>query len=179
MGEIVLPEPVRPLAGLLADDRETLVSIIATLSAEWGSVNRQSPVRLFDYTRYYEKEMGRELWRQYVVFEGLYPAEHLVKWKQWSNELEVRFGLNGRRGRRVNIDPGYLAPGKLVLASTKDYAHRLYLDHGIYAEITLKIEKNKFTSWPWTYPDYAGMVLFFDEAYQDYLIALKQAKPAN
>ncbi len=177
MGDIVVPEPVRPLAGLLCTVPEELALILSALSRLWGAINRQSQVQPFAYTRYYESEMGPDLWRQYVVFDGLFPSERLVEWKRLTNDMEQRFGLNGRQGRRVNIDPGYLAPGKLVLASTKDFAHRLYLGQGIYGEITLKIEKRKFTSWPWTYPDYADMAPFFDEAYQDYLTALKSARP--
>ncbi|HOK40243.1 MAG TPA: DUF4416 family protein, partial [bacterium] len=57
--------------------------------------------------------------------------------------------------RQVNIDPGYINLAKLVLVSTKDYSHRIYLSNGIYAEATLFFRHNQFETFPYTYPDYA------------------------
>ena len=56
--------------------------------------------------------------------------------------------------RPLNLDPGYITPAKLVLASTKDHAHRIYLRDGIYAEVTLSFRGRKWQPLEWTYPDY-------------------------
>lgn len=173
MGDITSPELVRPLAGMLVNQPDALAQLITVMQTWFGQVIKATPLFRFDYTTYYQAEMGGNLFRQYVVFEKLLPAENLADWKIASNQLEQDAGLNSEQGRLVNIDPGYLAPGKLVLASTKDHGHRIYLRKGIYAEITMKVEKKKFVTWPWTYPDYADQTSFFNEAYQDYLRAIK------
>jgi hypothetical protein len=113
----------------------------------------------FDSTDYYELEMGEGLRRQFVSFEKLIDPGELAQQKLLSNELErgicYECGLPPDQ-RRVNLDPGYLSLSKLVLATTKDYSHRLYLRDGIYAESTLHYEDGRWMGWPWTYPDYAG-----------------------
>lgn len=162
------PPAVRPLTGLLAGRTELLQAAGRELEIFFGPLKQSSaPVR-FIQTDYYAREMGPDLWRQFLVFERLRAPEELAAWKLAAKELEQRLGLDPRR-RCVNIDPGYLAPGKLVLASTKDYAHRLYLREGIYAEITLKIQSGRFHPWDWTYPDYIEAIPFFNQAYSDYL----------
>lgn len=174
MGIIQIVPPVKPLAGLLAADREQLAGARAELTAQMGPVARETePVR-FEQTDYYTPEMGPGLWRQFLVFETLRDPEGLADWKRASNALEIRLGLNERRGRRVNVDPGYLAPGKLVLASTKDHMQRIYLRDGIYAEVTLRIQQGRFATWEWSYPDYAAARDFFDEAYREYLLQLRE-----
>ncbi len=168
MGKLTTPPAVRPLTGLLAGQKELLQTVGRELVLCFGPLEQAStPVR-FTQTNYYAREMGKDLWRQFLVFKRLQAPEKLAAWKLAANELEHRLSL-GSHGRRVNIDPGYLAPGKLVLASTKDYAHRLYLRDGIYAEITLKIQGGCFHSWEWTYPDYIEAIPFFNQAYTDYL----------
>jgi len=129
----------------------------------------------FLHTAYYQREMGPDLFRQFLVFSSLRDAGELARWKHAANELEARWEPGERGGRRVNVDPGYLAPGKLVLASTKDHEHRLYLAEGIYAEVTLRIRAGRFQPWPWTYPDYAQQCEFFDRVYREYLADLKTA----
>jgi hypothetical protein len=114
--------------------------------------------------------MGPGLLRQFLVFPALLSPDGLADWKIAAIALEATLGCSlDSAGRRINIDPGYLAPGKLVLASTKDHQHRIYLRSGIYAEITLRIRNNRFMTWEWTYPDYAEAVPFFNQAYQAYL----------
>jgi len=77
----------------------------------------------------------------------------------------------------VNVDPGYVSLGKLVLASTKDHAHRLYLDRGVYGEVMLTYQQGCFRPWPWTYPDYAsdGYCAMFGEIRECYKAQLRGA----
>ncbi|MBN1595222.1 DUF4416 family protein [candidate division FCPU426 bacterium] len=177
MGEIQVVPPVCPVAGLLVSSPALFAQAQQALCGLLGAVQAASPVMAFIHTQYYAEEMGAQLWRQFLVFERLHPAEQLVEWKCASNRWERELGFNGQGGRRVNIDPGYLAPGKLVLASTKDHEHRLYLGRGIYAEVTLRVRNKRFYAWEWTYPDYAEATAFFESGYREYLKKLAGAKP--
>jgi hypothetical protein len=163
------------LAGILCNRREDLPRIHSQLEAFFGPVAAETPVEEFRHSGYYAPEMGETLWRQFQVFSALRKPEELVGWKLWSNRIEGEWPKSERGGRGVNIDPGYLAPGKLVLASTKDHAHRVYLGQGIFGEITLRIKQRRFTTWEWSYPDYVQAAAFFDTAYQSYLADLKES----
>lgn len=173
MGAVREVSQVRPLAGVLGAGPQLLDAARVELEAYFGPTAQASEPYRFEHTRYYIREMGPDLYRQFLVFDALCPPDELAAWKLASNALERRFGFNAGGGRRVNIDPGYLAPGKLVLASTKDFMHRIYLRDGIFAEVTLRMQQGRFGSWEWTYPDYAAAGAFFDRAYQNYLQAIK------
>jgi len=99
--------------------------------------------------------MGKNLSRKFISFKHLIDPERLVSIKLFTNKLEEKFLWPGSSRRKINIDPGYLTLSKLILATTKDFSHRIYLGSGIYAEVTLRYLKNKgFQPWEWTYPDY-------------------------
>lgn len=127
------------------------------------------------FTDYYCEEMGRNLLRYWISFREPLELEkiHLVKLK--TIEIESHFSLEGKR--RINIDPGYVSGSKLVLFSTKDYSHRMYIADGINAEITLIYEHGKFNTLKWTYPDYkTEMALnFFTKARERYLKEVSKA----
>lgn len=179
MGTVQIPTPVRPLVGLLTAGAERLAGARARLTAWLGTEALASEPEPFKHTTYYAREMGEGLWRQFVVYTDLRDPGSLADWKLTSQALERELGLTAAGGRTVNLDPGYLAPGKLVLATTKDHEHRLYLRDGIWAEMTLRIRHGRFAPWPWTYPDYAAHGEFFDRAYRDYLTALRPASKSE
>ncbi len=137
------------------------------LSAEWGRVQLRSPRFAHGETRYYEAEMGAGLKKQFLVFDGSFDPQQLPKRKLESNRLEEELARSGMFSelRPINIDPGYLTLTKLVLASAKDRAHRLYMADGIYAEECLYYLDGSWQARPWTYPDYkrADFQAFFDE----------------
>jgi hypothetical protein len=112
-----------------------------------------SPWFSFHHTRYYEKEMGSPLVRRLLSFSRLISLEDFADIKLCTNRIEERLAEDGRR--RVNIDPGYLVLERFVLATGKNYAHRIYLRKGIYADLTLVFRRGGFAPLPWTYPDYA------------------------
>ncbi|MEJ2544816.1 MAG: DUF4416 family protein [Calditrichaceae bacterium] len=119
---------------------------------------------LFDqFTDYYTPEMGENLSKMFVSFTKLNEPDHLIHYKVQSNHLEEEFLLNGQR--QVNIDPGYLTEAKLVLATTKDYSHRLYLGMGIFGDLHMYFENGTFKKQFWTYPDYQQplAINFFNE----------------
>jgi len=103
-----------------------------------------------------KKDMGTNISRQFLSFRKLINPEELSSIKIWTNELEDEIKLNRKYdvARPINLDPGYLTHCNLILASTKDYYHRIHLQNGIYAEVTLFYQHEVFKNLPWTYPDF-------------------------
>lgn len=149
------PPPVQPVAGLLATSPALLVEAGAALAAAVAPIALASEPGAWTQSEYYLPEMGAALWRQYLAFDVLMAAEELADLKRLSNALEDRW--RSARGRAVNLDPGYLDLLRVVLASTKDAAHRVAIGAGLYAEATLHFAQGGFQPWPYTYPDYAGV----------------------
>lgn len=150
----VRPEPVKPVVGIFTGDAALFAPVEAALTERLGKPDYESPVLPFEQTRYYEREMGSGLKRKFYAFTRLIDPAELGPLKRWTMALEERWKQEGRR--RVNIDPGYVSLAKLVLATTKDNVHRIYLGEGIFAEVTLYFKQGRFYPWPWTYPDYAS-----------------------
>ena len=156
MGKIRTPHTVTLFSGIIAADEACLRDAVAALAAVWGPVADHSAVMPLSFTNYYGPEMGAGLLRQWVAFDGVRAQDELAALKRQSIDIEQHFAVGGRR--RVNIDPGYVTPAKVVLASTKDYSHRIYLAHSIYAEVTMMFQKGKYVFLPWTYFDYRSEI---------------------
>lgn len=151
------PQPVKLLCGLLSNDRDLLQRAQQLLRKRFGPVDLESDTWPFDQTDYYEAEMGAGLERRFVCFEQPTTPDALPDIKIETNALEQQIAddcLLPDIARPVNIDPGYIDLSKLVLASTKDSSHRVYLGRGIYAEVTLRYNHGQWVEHPWTYPDY-------------------------
>lgn len=166
MGNIRKPAKVKVFFGIITGYVDKFIpDIKKTIEQRLGKIDLESPGLQFDFTDYYAKDMGTNLKRVFLSLEKLFYPDFLVTLKRWTNYLEFiysrRSGLSIKRP--VNIDPGYVSLSKVVLASTKDYSHRLYLGSGIYAEVTLNYKDKKFVYLPWTYPDYrtSGYLNFF------------------
>jgi hypothetical protein len=144
------------MIGLLSADVALFTQTTTRLQESYGSVDVESPVFPWNTTNYYREEMGENLLRKFVAFAPLVSPEDLVRIKLETNALEG--ALSGATSpstpRRVNLDPGYLDATKLVLASTKNQAHRIYLAQGIYAEVTLLYHHGGFHPFLYTYTDY-------------------------
>ncbi|MDQ1278342.1 MAG: hypothetical protein QG555_1385 [Thermodesulfobacteriota bacterium] len=146
--------PVNLIMSLIATDGEKVCQVLAILKERFGETDYLSPYLPFNYTNYYEKEMGQALVRRFISFGRHVPPETLPDIKNWTNELEEQFSEG--KSRQVNIDPGYIAPAHLILATGKGYTHRPYLRDGIYADLTMIYCDGSFRSLPWSYPDYAS-----------------------
>jgi len=164
MAVVKEPQKVLPFFGLIFTPGFSS-NIVKELNEGLGDVVLESDTVPFTHTTYYNKEMGLGLLRQWWAFGNLVLPDILVKLKLRTNEIEQRL-LNDKGGRRVNIDPGLLSLSNLVLASTKNYAHRIYLGQGIYGEVTLQYKEHHFVPLEWTYPDYRESVAldFFGRA---------------
>lgn len=153
MGAVTKPNKVKLISGLIFSEPGLFGEAKRLLEKAFRNrVDYESATIDFTYTDYYAAEMGGVLKRRFISFKRPVPLEGIHRVKIRSNDIESRLSNSGRR--RVNIDPGYLELSKLVLFSTKDYTHRIYLADGIFAEPTLFYRDGKFNPWPWTYPDY-------------------------
>ncbi|MBE0432955.1 DUF4416 family protein [candidate division WOR-3 bacterium] len=158
------PRRVMPVVGLIWSG-DLKADIGPELEDILGRIVLKSASRPFDHTPYYNKEMGDQLTRQWWAFGDLVMPDRLVEFKHRTNATEKKY-LNAQGGRHVNIDPGLLSLSNLVLASTKNYAHRICLGQGIYAEVTLLYKHKGFVPLEWTYLDYreASALEFFTRA---------------
>ena len=153
MGQVQLPPPVKLIVGMLAARQEYFQRAEECLEGDFGPVDFRSPLLPFTHTDYYSREMGQGLHRKFIAFAQLIDPGGLAGAKHFTNQVEEELGEGGPR--RINLDPGYISPGKLVLATTKDREHRIYLGNGIYAEVTLRWRRQEgYEPWEWTYPDY-------------------------
>ena len=148
------PEPGVLLVSVLARNEEFALGLAERLETEFGPLDLCSSWLSFAHSRYYETEMGPALGRYIFFFAEPLPRELLVEAKLFSDRLETEFTC--AKGRRVNLDPGYLALDHLILASTKAVPHRPYLGKGIYADLTLVYECGQYIPLRWSYPDYAS-----------------------
>jgi len=158
MAQAHKPEDVKLIVGMLSAFPKAFELARSSLCDHYGPVDLESPPIPFNFTRYYESEMGPGLVRRFLAFQRLMDPAALADVKLHTNRLEAELAakLGAPVPRPINLDPGYLTLAKLVLASAKDFSHRIYLRDGIYAEVTLHYEKGgTFRSWPWTFPDYA------------------------
>jgi hypothetical protein len=153
MSTPAVPLAVKPVASLILAREDLAGPVLRRLAIYWGPVDLVGPLGPFTATEYYSREMGGKLWRCLASFLHLASAAHLADWKVFTNSLEKRFSLGGRR--LVNLDPGYVARERLVLATGKNYVHRVYLSQGIYGDLTLLAGREGFQALAWTYPDYA------------------------
>ncbi len=174
------PRPVKYFVALLSNQEDLLLSIERELAPFLGSVESAGEILLWAVTDYYEKEMGGGLRRRFVSFVPLASPERLPEFKLRANEIEAGHvcQLVEERGRKINIDPGYLDAGKVVLASTKNASHRLYLGEGIYGETMLLYESGAYRGCSSTYPDYlwSQTLSFFAAARLVYLKQLRDMK---
>jgi uncharacterized protein DUF4416 len=171
MGDVRPSEPARLFVGLLSRHRDLLDETIAALVREHGPLERASEPFPFVWTDYYAATMGADLLRVLLSFERDFDTGRLAEVKLSANRMEVEAARTGRfpEPRPLNVDPGYLTQSKLVLASTKDHAHRVHLGRGIHAEVTLAYREGAWQPQPWTYPD------FRSDRYAAWLLAARDA----
>lgn len=150
------PEPVKLIIGILAADKDSLSKALQEVEKQFGEIDCKSPVWPFTQTEYYHDELGSNAIRQFVTIEKLFDPGDLARIKLKTNDMEKGLAklLNLDYPRPVNLDPGIIEPSKLVLASTKNFSHRIYIGNRIYAELTLSFNKGKWESFCYTFPDY-------------------------
>lgn len=147
------PEKVNLVVSLFTGSGARFSEALKRLEERFGPLDFLSEALDFGATGYYEEEFGGRLKRKLASFDALIPADGLVEAKNFTDGLEA--SLAGESGkRRVNIDPGILTLERLVLATRKNFTHRIYLGGGVHADLTLMYTKNGWRAFDWTYPDY-------------------------
>lgn len=141
---------------MLSSDTGLFDSCKGLLHEEYGPVDYQSEIVPWDFTDHYSVEMGPGLLRTFIFFKKLTDPGELVGMKTLTNRIEEQLAVTADTGflRRINLDPGYITEAKVVLATTKDYSHRIHIGGNIFAEIALVQKGGRFTPLAYTYPDY-------------------------
>ncbi len=169
--------PAKLFCALMYNESESTEGALRDLVDTFGNIESESNIFDFNHTGYYEKEFGSSLKKRFIVFEKSVKQESLADIKVATNSIEdAHCKKDGRR--IINIDPGFILPSRLILASTKEYSHRIYVGKGIYAEVTLMFTKNGVKHLDWTYPDYksAGAGDFLLESRNMHNRVLKENK---
>jgi hypothetical protein len=168
-------EKAKLFAGILSASEELLPEVKQRLEKLFGRVDFESEALAFNSTDYYEPQMGKNLKRKFYSFETLVEQDSLAEAKLATNKLEKEFAGRCEVKRPVNIDPGHLLASRIILASCKDFSHRIYLAGGVYAEVTLQFAGGAWRTLPWTFPDYrkAQYHKFFDMLRQRYVTQLR------
>ncbi len=176
MAEVMPFSPVKLICGIITSRDEVFIRAEERLVEHYGDVDLKSPLFEFNLTDYYEKQMGKDLKRRFLSFARLISPERLSEVKIQTNILEekIRKGMKAEK-RVVNLDPGYLTPSALIMATAKNFAHRIPLQKGIYAHLELLTTKKEVRILEWTYPDYKRKDYqnFFVEVRSIYLSQLR------
>jgi len=177
MWKLKEPKPVKLIIGILAANEDCLQVAIEALTAEFGRADLVSDVWPFDKTDYYKDQIGEHILRQFVSIEKLIDPGELAEIKHKTNKLEQELAtkLALSLPRPINLDPGTIEPSKLILATTKNYSHRIYIGKKMYAEVTLLFHKGRWQPLEYTYPDYKQQCYFdfFDKVRPRLLEQLK------
>jgi len=165
MWDLQNPKPVKLIIGILAANETALAAAVKAISKSFGVIDLTSDVWPFTQTDYYKDELGPNALRQFVTLEKLIDPGKLAQIKHDTNSLEQQLAdsLNLSLPRPVNLDPGFIEPSKLILASTKNFSHRIYIGNKMFAEVTLMYEKGNWRHFEYTFPDYR------QSCYQDFL----------
>lgn len=173
------PDPAKLIISVFMKEKKLFISLFDRLEALAGPADMISRWLDFNFTNYYYREMGFPLFRRLVAFRNLINQDKLSEIKLSTNLLEKEY--DNKRGRRFNIDPGYLLSSRFILATGKDYSHRIYIGNGIYGDLTLMMTQKGFKFLEWTYPDYKSqdILTFLEKVRQKYLLDLKNLQRKN
>jgi hypothetical protein len=145
---------VKLFCGLIFSNLDVYQTALRNLNVYFGNIDVISEFIKFDFTSYYTNEFGSNLIRCWISFRNFISANSIARIKILTNNMEDKFKVN--MARTINIDPGYITPASIVLVTTKNFSHRIYLDDGIYGEVTMIYKKGQFIKLPWTYIDYSS-----------------------
>ena len=173
------PPPAKLVCSIFSQQEGLINRVADALCGAYGTADFKSPVTPFDRTTYYEPEFGSGLKRIFMSFTELVFQDALAEIKHATNKLEQEFSTEGKR--RANIDPGILTAERLVLATGKNFSHRIYLGRGVFADLTFIYRKDSFVPLPWTFPDYASkeVIAFWNNVRKSYLKELSEARARN
>lgn len=181
MGAVYEFEKEKLIIGVIYHEKEILDKAMEMLTAEFGPVEAVSEEFSFseEFSTYYDDEIGGEGFRRIYSFKELVDPARQADIKIRTNEIEAEFSTNGKR--RINLDPGFINHGRLMLATTKETGFRVPLKDGIYTELTLFWARGGWQKFPWSYRDYQSerVQKFISEVRHSYLLERRKSKTDN
>jgi len=159
MAQIAEPDNAKLICGMISSQENLFESAQERLESLYGAACISSEIIPFDFTDYYQQQMGDGLLRKFIAFDRLIDPSELSEIKRATNDIEAEIARSGQVERPINLDPGYVTLHSLVLGSMKNFSHRIYLARGVFAEVTL-MYRNGWASLEWTFPDYASGLYF-------------------
>jgi hypothetical protein len=164
-----IPSPAFLFFNIFSKKKDLIIQTLNEIEQYYGEFCWITSFFPFTSTHYYEKEFGNNLIRVIAALYNFIDQDRLLETKKFSYHLESKFSENKKR--LVNIDPGMITAERLVLATGKNFTHRIYLGEGIFADLTLIFQKNSFRTLSWTFPDYGSkeFISFFNNARDTYL----------
>ena len=187
MGKIFLPKPAKLIISMITSDIYLFNLYEDVLIKRFGEVDIESNTQSFNFTDYYEEEFGKNLMQKLFSFSTLIRQDELAEIKIITNSIENNIENENIKNnmahnkRKINIDPGYITLNKYILASTKNGPSRIYLNQGIYAEITLRFINKSFIPCEYTYPNYKTneYINFLNSVRQTYKLQLRENSNGN
>jgi len=182
-----LPKPAKLIISMITSDKCLFDLYKEELIKKFGEVDIESNAQPFDFTDYYEEEFGKNLMQKLFSFSSLVGMDELAEIKIITNSIENNFKNENIKNnlthpkRKINLDPGYITLDKYILASTKNGPSRIYLNQGIYAEITLRFINKSFVTCEYTYPNYKTdkYIFFLNSVRQKYKVQLRENSNVN
>ncbi len=176
MGNEDVFKKVKLFSGIIYRDNDLYLQVRRQLEEAYSVVDLEAGPFDFDFTTYYNNEMGTPLFRRFVAFKEHIPPEMLPDVKLLTNRIEQETAING--GRAINLDPGYLSDANVIIATTKNYYHRIPLAKGIYAHMEYVFKGKKITFQEWTYPDFKSprYLAFFENLLPLYKKQVKESR---
>ncbi|MBQ8414610.1 MAG: DUF4416 family protein [Clostridia bacterium] len=178
MGAVYEFEKEKLIIGVIYHEKEILDRAMEILTAEFGEVEAMSEEFSFsgEFSTYYDEEIGGEGLRRIYSFKETVDPSRQADIKLRTNEIEAEFAIDGKR--RINLDPGFINHGRLLLATTKETGFRIPLKDGIYTELTLFWARGGWQKLPWTYRDYQSerVQKFITEVRRTYLADRRKNK---
>ena len=161
MASIAEPDNAKLICGMISSQENLFDCAQKTLESAYGAACISSKIIPFDFTNYYQQQMGDGLLRKFIAFDRRIDPSELADIKRATNDIEAEIARGGNKKveRPINLDPGYVTLANLVLGSMKNFSHRIYLNHGVFAEVTL-MYRNGWCPLEWTFPDYASGLYF-------------------
>jgi len=151
-----LPDRCQFFAAVMINNRDLIPKVEKFIEQKFSKIEMRSQVFSFTHSKYYNREMGDNLYKYFISCEKLIDKEELpdIKISTMKIEDEFLFFKDGYKCRSANIDPGYLTHSKVILSTSKNYSHRIYIGKGVFAELTYVISHEGWKTLDWTYPDY-------------------------
>lgn len=159
------------IIALMYNEKNILNKTLGKLKKIFGKIDLENDEYNFNFTDYYKKEFGNNLMKKIISFKDLINREELADIKLKTINIEKELSVKGKR--RINIDPGYLTLHNLVLASTKELPHRIFIGKGIFAESTLFFRNKQYNDYPYTFKDYQ------QEIVKEFLIKVRSSLVRN